>query len=122
MKIRAELSARFWRAFNSAFFFVKNGIDLKENSGAALGVFLGLMVFNMFNPDIASAALPWEGPLEELEESITGPVARGITAIVVCFCGVMIAMGEGGASGRLALRLIFGLALAIGFMQIISMF
>ena len=29
---------------------------------------------------------------------------------------------EGGAAGRLALRLVFGLALAIGFMQIVSMF
>lgn len=123
LKVRAELSsARYLRACNSAFLFVKNRIAIKENTNIALGVFLGLTIFNMFNPDMVSAALPWEGPLEELEESITGPVAKGITAIVVCVCGVMIAMGEGGASGRLALRLIFGLALAIGFMQILSMF
>ena len=86
------------------------------------GLVLGYMAFKAFAPEAALAALPWEGPLEELEESITGTVAKVITAIVVCVSGLMIAMGEGGAAGRLALRLVFGLALAIGFMQIVSMF
>ena len=95
---------------------------LKRDNVILTGIFLGLMIFKVLAPDAAYAALPWEGPLEELEESITGTVAKVITAIVVCVSGMMIAMGEGGAAGRLALRLVFGLALAIGFMQIVSMF
>lgn len=95
---------------------------LKRDNVILTGIFLGLMIFKVLAPDTAYAALPWEGPLEELEESITGTVAKVITAIVVCVSGMMIAMGEGGAAGRLALRLVFGLALAIGFMQIVSMF
>ena len=95
---------------------------LKRDNVILTGIFLGLMSFKVLAPDAAYAALPWEGPLEELEESITGTVAKVITAIVVCVSGMMIAMGEGGAAGRLALRLVFGLALAIGFMQIVSMF
>lgn len=73
-------------------------------------------------PVPAYASLPWEEPLTELKESITGTVAKAICAIVVCVTGVMIGMGEGGAAGRIALRLVFGLALAVGFTQIISMF
>ena len=95
---------------------------LKRDNVILTGIFLGLMIFKVLAHDAAQAALPWEGPLEELEESITGTVAKVITAIVVCVSGMMIAMGEGGAAGRLALRLVFGLALAIGFMQIVSMF
>lgn len=95
---------------------------LKKDNVILTGIFLGLMIFKVIAPDAAYAALPWEGPLEELEESITGTVANVITAIVVCVSGMMISMGEGGAAGRLALRLVFGLALAIGFMQIVSMF
>lgn len=95
---------------------------LKKDNVILTGIFLGLMIFKVIAPDAAYATLPWEGPLEELEESITGTVAKVITAIVVCVSGMMIAMGEGGAAGRLALRLVFGLALAIGFMQIVSMF
>lgn len=95
---------------------------LKRDNVILTGIFLGLMIFKVLAPDATYAALPWEGPLEELEESITGTVAKVITAIVVCVSGMMIAMGEGGAAGRLALRLVFGLALAIGFMQIVSMF
>ena len=33
------------------------------------GLLLGYMAFKAFAPEAALAALPWEGPLEELEES-----------------------------------------------------
>ena len=95
---------------------------MKKVNPLFLGLMLGFMVFNIVEPSVASAALPWEGPLEELKASITGTVAKAICAMVVCCTGVMIGMGDGGGAGRIALRLVFGLALAIGFMQIISMF
>lgn len=66
------------------------------------------------------AGLPWEGPLETVRESLTGPVAKGVCVITVAVTGVMIAMGEGGAAGRKLLQLICGLAmalLAIGFID-----
>lgn len=95
---------------------------MKRINPLFFGLMLGFMAYSIVEPSVASAALPWEGPLEELKASITGTVAKAICAIVVCVTGVMIGMGEGGAAGRIALRLVFGLALAIGFMQIISMF
>lgn len=95
---------------------------MKKVNPLFLGLMLGFMVYSIIEPSSTSAALPWEGPLEELKSSITGTVAKAICAIVVCVTGVMIGMGEGGAAGRIALRLVFGLALAIGFMQILSMF
>lgn len=96
--------------------------SFNQSNALILGLITGYLIFTSLEPSTACAALPWEGPLEELKSSITGTVAKAITAIVVCVCGLMISMGEGGASGRIALRLVFGLALAIGFMQIISMF
>lgn len=94
----------------------------KIDSALMLGALAGLAAYQLLAPASALAALPWEGPLETLKASITGTVAKAICAVVVCVTGVMIGMGEGGAAGRVALRLVFGLALAIGFMQIISMF
>ena len=73
-------------------------------------------------PAKVHAALPWEGPLVQLQTSLTGPVAKAVCAIVVCCSGLFVALGEAGQFGRLCGRLVFGLALAVGFMQILSLF
>lgn len=97
-------------------------LNFKDNNVLLASILMGVILYSAIVPETAAAALPWESPLDELQESITGPVAAAVCAIIVCVCGFMIAMGEGGATGRLALRLIFGLALAIGFMNVISIF
>lgn len=95
-----------------------------QNNYFTLILLLGCMVYSYLEPSTAAAAgsLPWETPMETLRDSLTNTVAKAICAIVVCVTGVMISMGEGGAAGRVALRLVFGLALAIGFLQILDMF
>lgn len=93
----------------------------KINKSFIFGIIAGVFIINSIFPN-AIFAMPWDGPLEELRSSITGKAAKSICAITVCITGVMIGMGEGGAAGRKALQLICGLALAIGFMQILDMF
>ncbi len=60
------------------------------------------------------AGMPWEGPLETIQESVTGPVATGVCTIIVVITGIAIACGEGGGAGRRLLQGICGLALALG--------
>lgn len=93
----------------------------KFDKSLMFGIVFGVFVINAIFPE-AIFALPWDGPLEELRASITGKAAKAICAITVCVTGVMVGMGEGGAAGRKALQLVFGLALAVGFMQIIDLF
>lgn len=38
-------------------------------------------------------ALPWEGPLEQIQESLTGPVARAIGVVALAASGGMLAFG-----------------------------
>ena len=83
--------------------------------------FVVVMVL-LFIPSSAFASLPWESPLQQLNSSLTGPVAKAVCTMVVCCSGVFLAVGESGPAGRLVGRLVFGLALAFGFAQIISMF
>ena len=83
--------------------------------------FVVVMVL-LFIPSSAFASLPQESPLEQLNSSLTGPVAKAVCTMVVCCSGVFLAVGESGPAGRLVGRLVFGLALAFGFAQIISMF
>ena len=41
----------------------------------------------------AQAALPWEGPLVQIQESLTGNVARAIGVVALAASGGMLAFG-----------------------------
>ena len=58
------------------------------------------------------SGMPWESTLNDILESLQGPVARfaGIVAIVVT--GLMFAIGEGGQWFKKGLGIAFGLSLA----------
>jgi type IV secretory pathway VirB2 component (pilin) len=59
------------------------------------------------------SGMPWEGPLEQVVDSITGPVARAAAVIAIIISGIGIIFGEGGGGIR---KLAFvGLGVAIMF-------
>lgn len=82
--------------------------------------------------DIASAApasassggsLPWEGPLQQIQESITGPVAGYIALAAVAIAGGMLIFG--GELNDFARRLIYVVLVAgilLGATTIVGLF
>ena len=61
----------------------------------------------------AGSGMPWEGPLEQIVDSITGPVARAAAVVAIVIAGVTIIFSEGGGGVR---KLAFvGLGIAIMF-------
>jgi type IV secretory pathway VirB2 component (pilin) len=61
----------------------------------------------------AGSGMPWEGPLEQIVDSITGPVARAAAVIAIVLAGITIIFSEGGGGVR---KLAFvGLGIAIMF-------
>jgi type IV secretion system protein VirB2 len=58
------------------------------------------------------SGMPWEGPLQKILDSLTGPVAKiaGVAAIVIT--GLGFAFGEGGGMMRKILGVCFGLSMA----------
>jgi type IV secretion system protein VirB2 len=60
----------------------------------------------------ASAGMPWEGPLQRIVNSLTGPVAKGIGIIAIVVAGLGLAFGEGGGGTRKLIGIVFGLAVA----------
>lgn len=60
----------------------------------------------------SSSGMPWEGPLDQLLNSLTGPVARVIGAVGIIALGVGIAFSEGGSMMRKALWVVLGLTIA----------
>ena len=45
----------------------------------------------------SSAGMPWEGPMQRLVQSLTGPIAKGIGIAAIVGCGLGIAFSEGGS-------------------------
>ena len=41
----------------------------------------------------SAGGLPWEQPLTQLQDSLTGPVAKSIGVIALAICGGMLAFG-----------------------------
>lgn len=75
---------------------------------------LTLLIFLVSEPaHAAGSGMPWEGPLEQVVDSITGPVARAAAVIAIVIAGVTIIFSEGGGGVR---KLAFvGLGIAIMF-------
>lgn len=70
----------------------------------------GLMVAG---PVLAGGSgMPWEGPLQQVVESITGPVVQAAAVVAVVLFGAGIAMSENDSSMRRGLGIMFGLSIA----------
>ena len=77
------------------------------------GAALALVLFSALPAFAAGSGMPWETPLENIVDSITGPVARGAAVIAIVLAGVTIIFSEGGGGVR---KLAFvGLGIAIMF-------
>jgi type IV secretory pathway VirB2 component (pilin) len=67
----------------------------------------------MAGPALAGGSgMPWEGPLQQVVESITGPVVQAAAVVAVVLFGAGVAMSENGSSMRRGLGIMFGLCIA----------
>lgn len=76
-------------------------------------------------PALASGGggLPWEGPLQQIQQSITGPVAAAIALAAVAIAGGMLIFG--GELNDFARRLVYVVLVAgilLGATQIVALF
>ncbi|MBY5494484.1 conjugal transfer protein TrbC [Rhizobium leguminosarum bv. viciae] len=76
-------------------------------------------------PALASSggSLPWEGPLQQIQESITGPVAGAIALAAVAIAGGMLIFG--GEFNDFARRLVYVVLVAgilLGATNIVGLF
>lgn len=60
----------------------------------------------------AGSNMPWEGPLEQILDSIEGPVARIVGVIVIIITGLSLAFGDAGGGFRKLIQIVFGLSIA----------
>jgi type IV secretion system protein TrbC len=59
-----------------------------------------------------AAASPWETAVKQLQDAMTGPIARALSLVAIVVGGLMFAFGEGSHKRMLA-GIIFGVGMAI---------
>lgn len=56
--------------------------------------------------------MPWETPLNEILESVQGPVAKIISVIIITVTGLTLAFGDTSGGFRRLIQIVFGLSIA----------
>jgi type IV secretion system protein VirB2 len=64
-------------------------------------------------PAFASGSgMPWEQPLQQVLESVQGPVAKIVAVMVIITTGLTLAFGETAGGFRRLIQIVFGLSIA----------
>ncbi|MCP1469585.1 type IV secretion system protein VirB2 [Sphingobium sp. OAS761] len=60
----------------------------------------------------AGSGMPWEEPLQQILESVQGPVAKIVAVIIIIITGLALAFGETSGGFRKLIQIVFGLSIA----------
>lgn len=60
----------------------------------------------------AGSGMPWEAPLQQILDSVQGPVAKIIAVMVIITTGLALAFGETSGGFRRLIQIVFGLSIA----------
>jgi type IV secretion system protein TrbC len=60
----------------------------------------------------AGSNMPWEQPLNQILDSVQGPVAKVISVIIIVITGLTLAFGETSGGFRRLIQIVFGLSIA----------
>jgi type IV secretion system protein VirB2 len=60
----------------------------------------------------AGTNMPWEQPLQQILDSVQGPVAKIVAVIIIIITGLTLAFGETAGGFRRLIQIVFGLSIA----------
>jgi len=60
----------------------------------------------------AGSNMPWEQPLQQILESVQGPVAKIVAVIIIIVTGLSLAFGDTSGGFRRLIQIVFGLSIA----------
>ena len=63
-------------------------------------------------PHAAGSNMPWEQPLNQILQSVEGPVAKIIAVIIIIVTGLSLAFGDTSGGFRRLVQIVFGLSIA----------
>ena len=60
----------------------------------------------------AGSNMPWEQPLNQILQSVEGPVAKILAVIIIITTGLTLAFGDTSGGFRRLIQIVFGLSIA----------
>ena len=60
----------------------------------------------------AGSNMPWEQPLNQILQSVEGPVAKIVAVIIIIVTGLSLAFGDASGGFRRLVQIVFGLSIA----------
>ena len=77
----------------------------------ALSTFAGVAMLSA--PALAAGSnMPWEQPLQQIQQSIEGPVSKIVAVIIIIVTGLTLAFGDTAGGFRRLIQIVFGLSIA----------
>jgi len=82
----------------------------RRRIAAASVLLIGIML--AAPADAAGSNMPWEQPLQQILDSVQGPVAKIIAVIIIVVTGLTLAFGDTSGGFRRLIQIVFGLSIA----------
>jgi type IV secretion system protein VirB2 len=88
---------------------ILNSLLRRRFAGASAFLLMSLAAGPAF---AAGSNMPWEQPLNQILQSVQGPVAKVISVIIIVITGLTLAFGETAGGFRRLIQIVFGLSIA----------
>ena len=79
---------------------------------AAAATIICIVAFTSLPAWAAGSNMPWEQPLNQILQSVEGPVAKILAVIVIIVTGLSLAFGDTSGGFRRLIQIVFGLSIA----------
>ena len=87
-----------------------NGVTLRSGM-IAVAVALSSVAIAA-TAEAAGSNMPWEQPLNQILQSVEGPVAKILAVIIIIVTGLTLAFGDTSGGFRRLIQIVFGLSIA----------
>lgn len=94
------------------WFFRSARMRLAVNLARASVLLITLAFALVQKAQAAGSGMPWEQPLQQVLESVQGPVAKIVAVMIIIVTGLTLAFGETAGGFRRLIQIVFGLSIA----------
>lgn len=89
-----------------------SGISLRRFRHASYLTIASSFVMATAPAFAAGSNMPWEQPLNQILQSVEGPVAKILAVIIIIVTGLTLAFGDTSGGFRRLIQIVFGLSIA----------
>ena len=87
-------------------------LSIRRRQSVTFAAIAALAVVVANSASASGSGMPWEEPLQQVLESVQGPVAKIVAVIIIITTGLTLAFGESSGGFRRLIQIVFGLSIA----------